>query len=80
MSRILNLIYSPVGDRTLSNRNGECDKELHGKIWPRGYKTFYMLNPAEREIFSANKCENVNKYLLFSYLLAEKFSCSVMFS
>ena len=24
--------------------------------WPRGYKTFFMLNSAEHEIFSANKC------------------------
>ena len=23
--------------------------------WPRGYKIFLMLNPAEHEIFSANK-------------------------
>ena len=27
---------------------------------PRGYKTFFMLNSAEREIFSANKYENAN--------------------
>ena len=35
-----------------------------------------MLNSAEHEIFSANKYENAND----SYLLAEKFSCSAMFS
>ena len=28
---------------------------------PRGYKTFFMLNSAEHEIFSANKYENANK-------------------
>ena len=28
--------------------------------WSRGYKTFFMLNSAEREILSANKCENAN--------------------
>ena len=28
--------------------------------WPRGYKTFFMLNSAEHEIFSANKYENAN--------------------
>ena len=28
-------------------------------IWPRGYKTFFMLSSAEHEIFSANKYENV---------------------
>ena len=27
----------------------------------RGYKTFFMLNPAEHEIFSADKYENANK-------------------
>ena len=29
-------------------------------FWPRGYKTFFMLNSAEHEIFSANKYENAN--------------------
>ena len=24
--------------------------------WPRGYKTFYMLNSIEHEIFHAHKC------------------------
>ena len=43
---------------------------MHSVTWPRGYKTFFMLNSAEHEIFSANKYEN----------LAEKFSCSAMFS
>ena len=28
--------------------------------WPWGYKTFFMLNSAEHEIFSANKYENAN--------------------
>ena len=38
-----------------------------------------MLNSAEHEIFSANKYENVNKNS-FSYLLAEKVTCSAMLS
>ena len=32
---------------------------LHPKImiyWPRGYKTFFMLNSVEHEIFPAHKC------------------------
>ena len=29
-------------------------------IWVQGYKTFFMLNSAEHEIFSANKYENAN--------------------
>ena len=30
------------------------------KTRPQGYKTFFMLNSAEHEIFSANKYENAN--------------------
>ena len=45
----------------------------------RGYKTFFMLNSAEHEISSANKYENANNSWHFSYLLAEKFSCSTMY-
>ena len=42
------------------------------KIWPQSYKTFFMLDSAEHEIFSGNKYENANFKLAFSYLLAEK--------
>ena len=40
----------------------ESNEHTHNteKIWPRGYKTFFMLNSAEHEIFSANKYENAN--------------------
>ena len=34
--------------------------EIIMRIWPRGYKTFFMLNSAEHEIFSAIKYENAN--------------------
>ena len=34
--------------------------ELGKKFRPWGYKTFFMLNSAEHEIFSANKYENAN--------------------
>ena len=44
----------------------------------RGYKTFFMLNSAEQDIFSADKYVNNNNS--FSYLLAEKVSFSAMFS
>ena len=30
------------------------------ETWPKGYKTFFMLNSAEHDIFSANKYENVS--------------------
>ena len=39
----------------------------------RGYKTFFMLNSIEHEIFSTNKYENANNSWHF-HLLAEKFS------
>ena len=29
---------------------------MQGKIRPRGYKTFFMLNSVEHEIFPAHKC------------------------
>ena len=28
--------------------------------WPRDYKTFFILNSAEHEIYPAHKCENAN--------------------
>ena len=31
------------------------------KVLVTNYKTFFMLNSAEHEIFSANKYENANK-------------------
>ena len=41
---------------------------------------FFMLNSARHEIFSANKYENANNSWHFHILLAEKISCSAMFS
>ena len=41
---------------------------------PEVIKLVFMLNSAEHEIFPAKKYENAN------YLLAEKYSCSAMFS
>ena len=46
-------------------------------------KLFFLLNLAEHENFSANKYEKANYcqlLLAFSYSLAEKFSCSAVFS
>ena len=31
--------------------------KLNAKLRPRGYKTFFMLNSAEYEIFHANKSQ-----------------------
>ena len=30
------------------------------KTWPRSYKTFFMLNLGEQEIYPAHKCYNAN--------------------
>ena len=38
----------------------KMDWKLGELIRPRGYITFFMLNSAEHEIFSANKYENAN--------------------
>ena len=35
------------------------------KIWPRGYKTFFVLNSAEHEILNAHKYKNIKKFGLF---------------
>ena len=53
------------------------------------YKTFFMLNSAEPEICPAYKSQIINNckfflaeqlFLAFSYLLAEKISCSAELS
>ena len=35
------------------------------QFWPRGYKTFNMLNSAEYEIFHANKSQITNNAKFF---------------
>ena len=35
------------------------------KNWPRGYKTFFMLNTIEHEIFHANKSQITNNAKFF---------------
>ena len=32
----------------------------HFRVWPRGYKTFFMLNSTELEIYPADKWQNAN--------------------
>ena len=40
----------------------------YAESWPRGYETFFMLNSAEHEIFSANKYENAkNSWHFYIY-------------
>ena len=41
--------------------------------WPQGYKTFFKLNLAEHEIFSASKYENANFVGIFIFISIENF-------
>ena len=34
----------------------QTEFRLHSTFWPRGYKTFFMLNSAEHEIYPAHEC------------------------
>ena len=38
---------------------------MQSAVWPRGYKTFFMLNSAEHEIFHANKSQITNNCKFF---------------
>ena len=35
-------------------------------VRPRGYKTFFILNPAEHEILNAHKYEHIKKFKVSS--------------
>ena len=35
------------------------------QVWPRGYKTFFMLNSTEHEISNAHKNKNIKKLGFF---------------
>ena len=45
-----------LADRS-GSKTSPCGPQM---LWPRGYKTFFMLISAEHEISSANKYENAN--------------------
>ena len=45
------------------NKCCRCNEGSLYMSWPRGYKTFFMLNSAEHEILSANKYENASNSL-----------------
>ena len=52
MSQYLNMALGDLSELC-------CQKGLI-RVQAQGYKTFFMLNSAEHEIFSANKYENAN--------------------
>ena len=35
------------------------------ELWPRGYKTFFVLNSIEHEILNAHKYKNIKKFGFF---------------
>ena len=40
------------------------------ETWPRGYKTFFVLNSVEHEILNAHKYKNIKKFGLFKAQLS----------
>ena len=38
--------------------------------WPRGYKTFFVLNSVEHKILNAHKYKNIKKFGLFKAQLS----------
>ena len=40
------------------------------EIWPRGYKTFFVLNSVEHEILNAHKYKNIKKFGFFKAQLS----------
>ena len=40
------------------------------QTWPRGYKTFFVLNSVEHEILNAHKYKNIKKFGLFKAQLS----------
>ena len=37
----------------------------YSPVWPRGYKTFFMLNSVEHEILNAHKYKNIKEFGFF---------------
>ena len=60
LSSLCRALHSIGSQGTKEPKHLQADCEDSDQIWLRGYKTFFMLNSAEHEIFSANKYENAN--------------------
>ena len=56
----------------------EHDHTAQEAAWPRGYKTFSMLNSAEHEIINAHKFKSIKKISIFQAHISLEccFSCS----
>ena len=44
--------------RGLANNKAQTSLRIHA-VWPRGYKTVFILNSAEHDIYPAHKYEDV---------------------
>ena len=47
-----------------------CHITEQNENWPRGYKTFFVLNSVEHEILNAHKYRNIKKFGLFKAQLS----------
>ena len=43
-----------------SDEVAHCEPPHLNQNWPQDYKTIFMLNSTEHEIFPAHKCSNAN--------------------
>ena len=50
----------------------DCETLPSAEFWPRGYKTFFMLNSAEHEILNAHKYKNIKKFSFFQAQISLK--------
>ena len=62
MIRVNRLIHGFNNDVNLEN--------IISLNWPRGYKTFFVLNSVEHEISYAHKYKNIKKFGLFKAQLS----------
>ena len=54
--------------------------DVFDETWPRGYKTFSMLNSVEHEILNAHKYKNIKIFIFSQTQISREcyFSCSYM--
>ena len=64
-----------ISQVVLDKKKSQC-LQVHYVNTPRGYKTFFMLNSAEHEIFSANEYENAKHSWLFILISRKNFMLS----
>ena len=59
------LVIETAWNVTLFSRPVAAPPSDRKKNWPRGYKTFFMLNSVEHEILNAHKYKNIKKFRFF---------------